>query len=65
MRVGQEIVFLRARGKHTSFRSRRAVLSFASTMPASEFLNLSFQHRGPFLRTNVLVKVEEVIRIVM
>src|SRR2546425_10746405 len=32
---------------------------------ASEFLNLSSQHRGPFLRTNVLVKAEEVIRIVM
>ena len=46
MRVGQEIVFLRARGKHTSFRSRRAVLSFVSTMPVGEFLNLSSQRRG-------------------
>src|SRR5436853_4238196 len=34
-------------------------------MPVGEFLNLSSQRRGPFLRTNVLVQAEEVIRIVM
>ena len=39
--------------------------SSAWTVPVGEFLNLSSQRRGPFLRTNVLVQAEEVIRIVM
>src|SRR5437660_5325061 len=34
-------------------------------MPVGEFLNLSSQHRGSFLRTNVLVQAKEVIRIVI